>query len=588
MQKRMIHRTWISAALTFAIGIAMTFSLALTVHQIERGRALQEINQAANLRFLNIESDVGEAIDAVYGLHSLFAVVESVTREQFSLFSVPVLIRYPYIRSLNYRVYLQHTERAAFEARMRKTHPNFTITDRDFDGKLVPAGDHQTYLVNYYVAPHRENEESLGYNSLSNPRFTAALERARDTGLPSATAYARTIVGNGQQPGLLVFLPIYRYGAQVADTEQRRANLVGYVAAVLRASDMIKEIMSNPELNDSHPMDIRIYDAPGPDTDKQVYGPPLPAAAAAHSWLSGFFDEQPYVSKNIKFADRTWHLVATPSAAGQGAEVRQGSLILLVSGVLLSLLLSAYVYNLAGQPLKIQMIVDQRTEALRQFVTDVAHEVRTPLSGLQLHLQVFERSENPEQKTAALAEMKRGLLRTVHLVQQLLTLARLEPEAISTSFSPLRLDTLVKSIIVEYATLAEGKSLDLGLKQQAPAVVAGDESLLRILIGNLIDNAIRYSAAGGRIDVSVRTDGLRVMVEVDDDGPGIPQEHLARVFDRFYRVPGKKQTGGSGLGLAIVRRIAVLHQGSVELINLEDGGLRALLTLNAFGREPEL
>jgi signal transduction histidine kinase len=585
MQKRMIRRTWISAALTFAIGIALTFSLALTMHRIERGRALQEINQAANLRFLNIESDFGEAIDAVYGLHSLFAVVESVTREQFSLFSVPVLIRYPYIRSLNYRVFLQHKERAAFEARMRKTHPDFTITDRDIDGKLAPAGDHQTYLVNYYVAPHRENEESLGYNSLSNPRFTAALERARDTGLPTATAYARAIIGNGQQPGLLVFLPIYRYGTQVADTEQRRANLVGYVAAALRASDMIREIMSNPELNDSHPMDIRIYDAPGPDLDKQVYGPDLPAPP--HSWLSGFFDEQPYVSKNIKFADRTWHLVATPSAANQDAGARPGSVILLVSGVLLSLLLSAYVYNLAAQPLKIQMIVDQRTEALRQFVTDVAHEVRTPLSGLQLHLQVFERSENPEQKTAALAQMKRGLLRTVHLVQQLLTLARLEPEAILTSFSPLRLDALVKSIIVEYATLAEGKSIDLGLKQQAPAVVAGDESLLRILIGNLIDNAIRYSADGARIDVSVRTDGLHVMVEVDDDGPGIPQEHLPRVFDRFYRVPGKKQAAGSGLGLAIVRRIAVLHQGSVELINLEQGGLRALLTLNAFGREPD-
>src|SRR4051812_34016459 len=111
MQKKPIYRIWVSTALAFAVGMTLTFALAFTVYQIERGKQLQEINQAANLRFLNIESDIGEAINAVYGLHSLFAVVDSVTREQFSLFSVPVLARYPYIRSLNYRVYLQHPER---------------------------------------------------------------------------------------------------------------------------------------------------------------------------------------------------------------------------------------------------------------------------------------------------------------------------------------------------------------------------------------------------------------------------------------------------------------------------------------------
>jgi signal transduction histidine kinase len=585
MLKPPVYRSWISAGLTFAIGMTLTIVMAFTVHQIERARALQEINQAANLRFLNIESDVAEAIDAVYGLHSLFAVVDSVTREQFSLFSAPVLARYPYIRSLNYRVYLQHPERAAFEKRMRKTHPNFVITDRDFDGKLVPANDHQTYLVNYYVEPYRENEESLGYNSLSNPRFTAALERARDTGLPSATSFARAIVGNDRQPGFLIFLPIYRFGAPVTSLEQRRDNLMGYVAAVVRASDMLTEIMSNPELNDSHPMEIRIYDALRPEADKQVFGPELPAAETP-GFFDAYFDRQPQVSKNIKFADRTWHLVATPADSSRAPITRQGSRILLVSGMLLSLLLAAYVFNLSIQPIRIQWIVDRRTEALRQFVTDVAHEIRTPLSALQLHLQVFERSENKEQKSAALTEMKQGLLRTVHLVQQLLTLARLEPEAISTSFSPLRLDTLVKNIIVDYTTQADSHLIDLGLKQYVPVMVSGDESLLRILIGNLIDNAIRYTPGGGRIDVSVRTDGENASVEIDDTGPGIPQEHLVRVFDRFYRVPGKKNSGGSGLGLAIVRRIATLHSGQVALINQSDTGLRACLTLPAFHSEP--
>jgi signal transduction histidine kinase len=585
MQKPPQYRAWISAGLTCAVGLTMTLLLTLTVRQVEHARAVQQVNQAANLRFLNIESDVEEAIDAVYGLHSLFAVVDSVTREQFTLFSKPVLSRYPYIRSLNYRVFIQHTERAEFEARMRNTYPHFTITDRDFEGNLTPATAHQTYLVNYYVEPYREHEESLGYNSLSNPRFAAALERARDTGLPSATSWVRAIVGNDLQPGLLIFLPIYRYGVPVASLEARREHLVGYVAAVVRASDMLREIMSNPELNDSQPMDLRIYDAPRPDPETQIFGPDLPPAKPA-PWYGAWFDEQPVVSKNIRFADRIWHLVATPVAKERALLAPRGSRIVLVSGLLLSLLLSAYVYNLSGQSIRIRAIVNQRTEALRQFVADVAHEVRTPLSALQLHLQIFERSEDSGQKSAALAEMKKGLLRTVHLVQQLLTLARLEPEAISTSFSALRLDALVKNIIVDYTTQAEASSIDLGLKQHMPVTVVGDDSLLRILIGNLIDNAIRYAGPGGRIDVTVRADGLQAFIEVDDTGPGIPAEHLPKVFNRFYRVPGRSAAGGSGLGLAIVRRIAALHDGKVELANLAGGGLRAVVTLGAVPPEP--
>lgn len=574
MRPNLHYRSSIAAALTFVIGMVLIVILFRIVQDLERQSTYQEFSQAAHIRFLDIQGDFEESINAVYGLNSLFAVVKSVSREQFATFSAPLLARYPYIWSLNYRVFLHHSGRAAFEAEMRRTYPNFTtITDRGARDELIPAPAHPEYLVTYYVQPHHGNEQVIGFNSLSNKNIFAALERARDTGLPSASPHIRLIVGRADQQGFLIFLPVYRFRARLENVEQRRRNLTGYVAVVLRAGEMINQILQGQSsgLTDHQQMNVRVYDAPTADEKSLLFGPAV---------LSGGSDNSiQQISKTIQVAGRPWHLVAT-RAVEKNFMTGHGSWFLLIAGLLVSLLLAAYVYILTAQPLKIQSLVDQRTQALRQFVADVAHEVRTPLSALQLQLQLFERSDDAEQKNTALNEVKRGLQRTIHLVQQLLIFARLEPEVISASFSRLKLDTLVKNIIIEQTTLASTKRIDLGMIEDEPSLVMGDENLLRILLGNLIDNAIRYTQVNGKVDVAVWCNAnQQVIVDITDTGPGIPEEDLPLVFHRFYRVPGRSATG-SGLGLGIARRIAQLHRGSIELINITaTGGLRARLIL---------
>ena len=221
--------------------------------------------------------------------------------------------------------------------------------------------------------------------------------------------------------------------------------------------------------------------------------------------------------------------------------------------------------------------------AQRDFVADAAHELRTPLTALQLQTQLVERAAGEAERGAALDELKRGLQRTGHTVQQLLTLARLEPGAVSMPSVRVELATLAREAVVEQTRVAEARDIDLGLAEvDSRAVVMGDAEALRILLSNLLANALRYTPRGGRVDVSCRMRDGQPVLEIADTGPGIPEAERERVFDRFYRRPGEQESG-SGLGLAIVRAIADRHDAVVSLHAAQGGGLLARVVFLKLG-----
>jgi two-component system OmpR family sensor kinase len=169
--------------------------------------------------------------------------------------------------------------------------------------------------------------------------------------------------------------------------------------------------------------------------------------------------------------------------------------------------------------------------------------------------------------------LNQGLKRATHLVSQLLTLARQEPGTAERPLASVRLAPLAQQVVAEHVVLAETKSIDLGISQaDETAVINGDAEGLRILFGNLVDNAMRYTPAGGRVDVTIGVEDQRPFLEVADSGPGIPAADRYRVFDRFYRREGAAASG-SGLGLAIVKNVADRHRASVRLGDRPEGGL---------------
>ncbi len=206
-----------------------------------------------------------------------------------------------------------------------------------------------------------------------------------------------------------------------------------------------------------------------------------------------------------------------------------------------------------------------------RFVADAAHQLRTPVAGLKAHIEVALREQDLEQTRRALAHLYTSVERLSRLVAQLLTLARNVPSALpAVAFAPLDLNRLALETTMEWVPEAYRRSIDLGFEGAPAAVtVEGDAARLTELVNNLLDNAVRYTRAGGRVTVRV-IPGERPAVSVSDDGPRIPPEERQRVFERFRRLLGT-HADGSGLGLAIAREIANLHGAEITLEDDVDG-----------------
>jgi two-component system sensor histidine kinase TctE len=200
----------------------------------------------------------------------------------------------------------------------------------------------------------------------------------------------------------------------------------------------------------------------------------------------------------------------------------------------------------------------------RRFVADAAHQMRTPVTGLLAQLELLLQAPAAAAVQSELTTINRGVQQLAHTANQLLALARAEPvSAVGEGFKPVELRPLVEHLVERNIDRAVTAGLDLGADAQA-AQVLGDAWLLEDLLGNLVDNALKYTPAGGHVTVRSGIDHGDPFLEVEDDGPGIPESERLRVRERFYRPPGSPGTG-CGLGLAIVDEIGRAHNASFSI-----------------------
>jgi len=219
-------------------------------------------------------------------------------------------------------------------------------------------------------------------------------------------------------------------------------------------------------------------------------------------------------------------------------------------------------------------------DSQQRFVGDAAHELRTPLTALKLQLENLQERVSG---TAAeeLAELEGGVQRLQRIVEQLLQLARQETAPEETSVASIEVGGIVWAAVRDLVPLAEARGVDLGIGDLQANVARLDANELRIVIDNLVDNAVRYTPPGGRVDVSVRHAEGAIVIDVSDTGPGIEPKDRERVFDRFYRIPGSG-IQGSGLGLSIARAAAGRFGATLELLDRGDKtGLTARLLIPA-------
>ncbi len=343
--------------------------------------------------------------------------------------------------------------------------------------------------------------------------------------------------------------------------------------------------------------------------------------------------------QTVRIADESWRLLVHPLRTGQRVAVGQQTetrdeiarnsalrtvLPLLVLIPALAVLVSLVVRHQLKPVARLAFALDQRTEydldplpqtrvpteiraftnsisrlllrlgqsmeTQRRFVADAAHELRSPLTALSLQAEALDDADLSPQSRATVARLRQGMARARSLIDQLLTLARSQAQpGVPTASVPVR--SILRSVIEDLVPQAELRQIDLGVIRQDDVHLRMPEVDLHAIMRNLVDNAIRYSPAGGRVDVSLFDNGAGATFEVANGGAGIPLAERGRVFDPFYRVLGT-DTEGSGLGLSIVKTLVERAGGSVSLEPARpDGllpGLRVRVQFPASGKSFEL
>jgi len=227
--------------------------------------------------------------------------------------------------------------------------------------------------------------------------------------------------------------------------------------------------------------------------------------------------------------------------------------------------------------------VQSNVNTQKRFIGDAAHQLRTPLAGLKSQTEIALQSVTDPALQARLQRVHESATRSAHLVNQLLTLARAEPESImAQDRQRFDLHRLAQQLTAEWVPRALKARVDLGMDedtsaQATPLWVVGNALLIGEALNNLIDNALHYAGAGAQVTVQTHTQGAQAVLTVTDSGPGIAAADRERVMERFVR--GTDAGTGCGLGLAIVREIIERHQGNVTLADAAPHGLRVILTL---------
>lgn len=217
--------------------------------------------------------------------------------------------------------------------------------------------------------------------------------------------------------------------------------------------------------------------------------------------------------------------------------------------------------------------LDRVLQNERRFTADAAHELRTPLAGLKTQAQIALRTQEPQKREHALQNILKSVDRATHLIEQLLTLARLEPEVATTSHEDFNFAQLIQETLVDVMPFAKEKNISLEFIDGNPVQIHANAHTLSLLLRNLLDNAIRYTPNGGWVRLRLENNSSGIKLSIADNGPGISPDCREDVFKRFFRASETREPG-SGLGLSIVRQIADLHQAEISLGESEGNGLQ--------------
>jgi signal transduction histidine kinase len=581
------------AVLALVLGLSSTIGLFVWASHFEHDNLELDFKRRANIRAMVFQERVGDALLALQAVNQLFATVEPVSRSHFHTFTLPLLARFPHIQAFSFHRLISAAERSDFEAQMRRIKPDFTITEVGTDGKLVKAAAKPQYRVVDYLEPYAGNEAAFGLDDNSRKYRQAAVERATDTGLPSATGLFR-LAQRSQQPGFLVLMPVYRHDAVLDSVAARRQGVIGYTAAVFLASDLAKSLLE-PGIDDAAGLNVAIYAASSANESVLAFrsdqGAPATYGLAARllpSWLRP--DPALSYSRTVDVAGTPW-LVVVSELATPFLEHHLGSMLTLIAGTLLSLLAAAYLQvqhqrmtqlgrdnaslneNLATRK-RMEEALRQSQQMLRQLAAHqdeikederkrIAREIHDDLGqnllalridASMLHARTGDSHPLLHKKTGYVLQTIDATVRSVREIINNLRPAVLNLGLRAAVEWQVQQFQLRSDILCELEV--DDDCLDLGVDESR------DTALFRILQESLA-NVRRHSRAT-RVRVQLRRNGDLLCLTIADNGTGI--------------LPGDRRKARTFGLLGIEERVSALG-GKVTIDSVPEQGMTISLSV---------
>jgi signal transduction histidine kinase/DNA-binding response OmpR family regulator len=565
-----------------ALGTCITTVLTWLLHVQEMRDAKDEVRRLSGDRAELLRGQMLRSMDVLQGIVALYAARETVTREEFRAFVNEALARQPELQGLSWDPRVPGSERTAWEEKARKDgFVDFTFTQEKSEGVMVPAVPREEYFPVFYLESFQKNAHALGFDLASEPRRREALERARDTGEPSATPPLRLVQETESQRGFTVFAPIYR--GLASNVQERRASLKGFATAVFRIGDLIG-LSLHP--NERNQVALTIFDL---SDGGIIYQQPAARRNGMPSWES-----------SLDVAGRRWKLLFEPTVHLSVWRTRLLPWGAALAGTIITLLLAYHLWKGALRAQEIRQANDQLTrevavrkeaeavaeaanQAKSEFLASMSHEIRTPMNAILGYSQILARD-------GALLPFHRDAVATIlssgdhlmHLINEILDLSKIDAGRMELITSEFDLSALLHEITAMFQQPCEGKKLGLRVEfpgGDRPHLVTGDEGKLRQVFINLLSNAVKFTERG-RITLRVTAENdSRWRFEVEDTGVGIKREEIDTIFDPFRQGVAARKIGGTGLGLAIARRQVQIMGGTILVRSNSGRGTCFSLTL---------
>ncbi|MFN3428393.1 MAG: CHASE domain-containing protein [Candidatus Sericytochromatia bacterium] len=563
-----------SPILVLLLSLLMTGAVTAVVAQNVDAQNRAQFHRRADSMRDAIDRRMAAYLNSLLGARGLFlASSDAVSPLEWRRYvtSLDLRERYPGIQGVGFADGLTPGEVSPAEARLRRTLvPDFTVR---------PAGRRPFYAPVTYLEPmDRRNRAALGFDMFSDPNRRAAMERARDTGLPAMTEPVTLVqeITADKQPGFLIYVPVYR-GDEPTSVDARRAALEGFVYAPFRAHDLFAGVFADRA---QAQLGFSVFDGPATSSDTLLYRGPNGRGPAMLE-----------TTRPIAVAGHTWTLVVqAPRNFAFDAPSRLPLYMALV-GLLISLLLFTNAWVLATGRHRAQTMAEGMTAELRQadrakdeFLSVISHELRTPLNFIMGFASILDDELpgplNPKQREY-MGKIMNGADRMLMLVNDLLDFAKLQAGKFQLSPDLVAYPAVLHEAIAAMRPLAAQKGLTLESEIRTDDTVCMDGERVSQVLYNLISNAIKFTPEGGSIRVVARREGDHLVTAVSDTGIGIAPEDVPKLFTRFKQLDmsATRQAGGTGLGLSIAKALVEAHGGTIRVESAPDRGSTFSFTL---------